>query len=229
MPGSVRLFGPWYLEMFTKTTWFTVPLIWLPIAGYILRQSVAQQLASGVGLTTALSRSGACFLFGNFVWTVRLALPSISSPPGGLTRDPPYHVQILEYTLHRFLFHIDHYLPDRPFFLMLHFLLHGIHHYVPASRLSPFLPEASIPPDLSLLSQMDRMRLVMPPLLFTALQAPFTKLAHSIFPNWMANGIIAGAFTFYVLYDVMHYALHHTKLPEVRCAVFIPSFPPAPP
>ncbi|GAA5970113.1 hypothetical protein JCM8115_001245 [Rhodotorula mucilaginosa] len=168
MPGSVRLFGPWYLEMFTKTTWFTVPLIWLPIAGYILRQSVAQQLASGVGLTTALSRSGACFLFGNFVWT------------------------ILEYTLHRFLFHIDHYLPDRPFFLMLHFLLHGIHHYVP----------------------MDRMRLVMPPLLFTALQAPFTKLAHSIFPNWMANGIIAGAFTFYVLYDVMHYALHHTKLPE---------------
>ena len=72
MPGSVRLFGPWYLEMFTKTTWFTVPLIWLPIAGYILRQSVAQQLASGVGLTTALSRSGACFLFGNFVWTVSL-------------------------------------------------------------------------------------------------------------------------------------------------------------
>jgi hypothetical protein len=26
--------------------------------------------------------------------------------------------------------------------------------------------------------------------------------------------IIAGAFTFYVLYDTMHYALHHTKLPK---------------
>lgn len=63
---------------------------------------------------------------------------------------------------------------------------------------------------------MDRMRLVMPPLLFTVLQAPFTRLAHTLFPNWMANGIISGSFTFYVLYDVMHYALHHTKLPEVR-------------
>lgn len=62
---------------------------------------------------------------------------------------------------------------------------------------------------------MDRMRLVMPPLLFFALQTPFTKLAHKLFPAWMANGIISGAFVFYVAYDVMHYALHHTKLPEV--------------
>lgn len=75
MPGSARLFGPWYLEMFTKTTWYTVPLIWLPIAGYLLRQSVAQQLAGGVGLATTLSRTGACFLVGNFVWTVSLRSP----------------------------------------------------------------------------------------------------------------------------------------------------------
>ncbi|GAA6009777.1 hypothetical protein JCM10207_004192 [Rhodosporidiobolus poonsookiae] len=80
----------------------------------------------------------------------------------------------------------------RPFFLMLHFLLHGIHHYIP----------------------MDRMRLVMPPLLFFVLQAPFTRLAHVLFPNWMANGIITGSSVFYVLYGVMHCALHYTKLPE---------------
>jgi 4-hydroxysphinganine ceramide fatty acyl 2-hydroxylase len=41
---------------------------------------------------------------------------------------------MLEYGLHRFLFHIDYWLPDRPFFLMLHFLLHGIHHYMPMDR-----------------------------------------------------------------------------------------------
>lgn len=63
---------------------------------------------------------------------------------------------------------------------------------------------------------MDRLRLVMPPTLFALLQHPFTRLAHNLFPNWMANGIIAGSFAFYVAYDVMHYALHHTKLPEVR-------------
>ncbi|GAA6024564.1 hypothetical protein JCM10207_008654 [Rhodosporidiobolus poonsookiae] len=168
LPGSARLFGPWYLEIFTMTSWYVVPAIWLPIAGYIFRQSIVQQLAAGLPLVTAFSRTGLCFLVGNVIWT------------------------LLEYTLHRFLFHIDEHLPDRPFFLMLHFLLHGIHHYIP----------------------MDRMRLVMPPLLFFVLQAPFTRLAHVLFPNWMANGIIAGSFVFYVLYDVMHYALHHTKLPE---------------
>ncbi|BGP43104.1 fatty acid alpha-hydroxylase [Rhodotorula kratochvilovae] len=168
LPRPARLFGPWYLEVFTMTSWYVVPLIWLPITAYILRQSVVQQLAVGVSLGTTVARTGACFLFGNFVWT------------------------LLEYTMHRFLFHIDEHLPDRPFFLMLHFLLHGIHHYIP----------------------MDRLRLVMPPLLFGLLQAPFTKLAHALFPAWMANGIIAGSFAFYVAYDVMHYALHHTKLPE---------------
>lgn len=75
---------------------------------------------------------------------------------------------------------------------MLHFLLHGIHHYLP----------------------MDRLRLVMPPTLFFVLETPFTNLAHAIFPKAVANGIISGAFTFYILYDLMHYALHHTKLPQ---------------
>jgi 4-hydroxysphinganine ceramide fatty acyl 2-hydroxylase len=36
----------------------------------------------------------------------------------------------------------------------------------------------------------------MPPLLFGALQTPFTRLAHTIFPTAMANGVIAGSFTF---------------------------------
>lgn len=60
----------------------------------------------------------------------------------------------------------------------------------------------------------DRLRLVMPPTLFAALSYPFCKLAHALFPNWMANGIIAGSFAFYILYDMMHYALHHTQLPQ---------------
>jgi 4-hydroxysphinganine ceramide fatty acyl 2-hydroxylase len=116
----------------------------------------------------AVAKTLACFFAGNVIWT------------------------ILEYTLHRFLFHVDHYLPDQNWALLLHFLLHGIHHYLP----------------------MDRLRLVMPPTLFFALQVPFTKLAHVIFPKAVANGIIAGAFTFYILYDCMHYALHHTRLPQ---------------
>jgi sterol desaturase/sphingolipid hydroxylase (fatty acid hydroxylase superfamily) len=109
-----------------------------------------------------------CFFAGNIIWT------------------------ILEYTLHRFLFHVDHYLPEKNWAMLLHFLLHGIHHYLP----------------------MDQLRLVMPPTLFLALETPFTNLAHLIFPKAIANGIIAGAFTFYILYDCMHFALHHTRLPQ---------------
>ena len=36
----------------------------------------------------------------------------------------------------------------------------------------------------------------MPPALFGALQLPFTQLAYVLFPTPVANGIIAGAFTF---------------------------------
>ncbi|KAF8151926.1 fatty acid-2 hydroxylase [Mycena galopus ATCC 62051] len=113
------------------------------------------------------SVTAVCFFAGNIIWT------------------------ILEYTLHRFLFHIDDLLPDHPTMILLHFTMHGVHHYLP----------------------MDRLRLVMPPILFGTLQAPFTALAHKLFPAAVANGIISGAFTFYILYDCMHYALHHTQLP----------------
>ncbi|ORY74786.1 inositolphosphorylceramide-B C-26 hydroxylase [Leucosporidium creatinivorum] len=167
LPHPARLFGPSYLEMFTRTPWYVVPLIWVPITLYILYLSVSQQLDKGTEWGTAWARTGACFLLGNFIWT------------------------LLEYTMHRFVFHIEEYLPDRPFFLMLHFLLHGIHHYLP----------------------MDGLRLVMPPILFTVLQAPFTKLGHLLFPPFMANGIIAGAFAFYVAYDMAHYFFHHASLP----------------
>lgn len=36
----------------------------------------------------------------------------------------------------------------------------------------------------------------MPPILFSVLQAPFTRLAYMLFPTAVANGIISGSFTF---------------------------------
>ncbi|KAH9926748.1 oxidoreductase [Fomitopsis serialis] len=184
---SPRLFGPGYLEVFTRTSWYVVPMVWLPIAGYMFVRSLVQYTLGGNSLplftqnpaaplkvfmaihipTSAVVKTTMCFFLGNFVWT------------------------ILEYVFHRFLFHIDKLLPDNPAGITLHFLTHGIHHYLP----------------------MDRLRLVMPPVLFSVLSFPMTQLAHALFPPAMANGVIAGAFVFYVLYDCMHYALHHTKLP----------------
>ncbi|KAF7300688.1 Ceramide very long chain fatty acid hydroxylase [Mycena chlorophos] len=186
VPESARLFGSPILESMTRTVWYVVPIFWGPIFSYLAVRSLVQfqfgsfilppfthhpaiplSLISASLTPESILKLAACFFTGNVIWT------------------------ILEYTLHRFLFHIDDLLPDRPIAILLHFLLHGVHHYLP----------------------MDRLRLVMPPTLFWALQAPFTYLAHQLFPAAIANGLISGAFAFYILYDCMHYALHHTNLP----------------
>lgn len=110
-------------QMFTRTEWYVVPIVWAPIFAVLFLRSALQfanQAPPSVFHSSAYTplsvlsipasafmKTGVCFLLGNVIWT------------------------ILEYTLHRFLFHIDAWLPDTPLFLTLHFLLHGIHHYLP--------------------------------------------------------------------------------------------------
>lgn len=158
--GSAPIFGN-FLEPISKTPWFVVPILWIPVDMYVFSLGVRNlpmpwvvgPLMYGIGL---------------FIWT------------------------FLEYCMHRFLFHLDDHLPDHPFFLMLHFLLHGVHHYLP----------------------MDRLRLVMPPALLTVLAFPFWKLVHFLLPEPFAKAGFAGGFMGYILYDVTHYSLHHVRLPE---------------
>ncbi|ETS78961.1 hypothetical protein PFICI_08814 [Pestalotiopsis fici W106-1] len=118
---------------------------------------------------TGWTQVATCFGFGLFLWS------------------------LVEYVLHRFLFHLDGYLPDNRVGITLHFLLHGVHHYLP----------------------MDRYRLVMPPTLFVVLATPFWKLAHAIFYwNWhMATAVFCGGIFGYICYDLTHYFLHHQNLP----------------
>lgn len=40
----------------------------------------------------------------------------------------------LEYGLHRFLFHYDDQMPENQLMFLLHFVLHGFHHYLPMDR-----------------------------------------------------------------------------------------------
>lgn len=118
-----RLFGPSYLECFTRTPWFVVPMVWLPIAASLFYRSAQQYSLLEQGQPelvpfktqvafspSAMAYTTACFAAGGFVWT------------------------LLEYIIHRFLFHVDDLLPDMAPFLTLHFLLHGIHHYLPMDR-----------------------------------------------------------------------------------------------
>lgn len=99
---------------------------------------------------------------------------------------------LIEYCMHRFLFHIEYFLPDNSTSITLHFILHGIHHYLP----------------------MDTNRLVLPPVLFILLAYPFFKLAFNIFSFYIACSIFSGGMLGYILYDVTHYFLHHKQLPK---------------
>lgn len=83
------------------------------------------------------------------------------------------------------------YLPDNRVGITAHFLLHGIHHYLP----------------------MDKYRLVMPPTLFIALATPFYKLAHTVFfYDWYAaTAVFCGGIFGYICYDLTHYFLHHKQ------------------
>ncbi|KAL8970471.1 MAG: hypothetical protein Q9183_001507 [Haloplaca sp. 2 TL-2023] len=100
---------------------------------------------------------------------------------------------LVEYGMHRGLFHVDKYLPDNRVAITGHFLLHGIHHYIP----------------------MDKYRLVMPPTLFIVLATPFYKLAHTVFYwDWyVATAVFCGGIFGYICYDCTHYFLHHKDLP----------------
>ncbi|KAK9458071.1 hypothetical protein V1511DRAFT_454969 [Dipodascopsis uninucleata] len=98
----------------------------------------------------------------------------------------------VEYLLHRMLFHMDERLPDNRYALTIHFLLHGVHHYLP----------------------MDKLRLVMPPALFIILATPFYRLAHLLFPYHIGMAIFCGGIFGYICYDMTHYFLHHAVLPE---------------
>lgn len=128
-----------------------------------------------------------CVIFGTVLAGQHLSLPSLV----GHWIFGICFWTLTEYVLHRCLFHLDYYLPDNRVAITLHFLLHGIHHYLP----------------------MDRLRLVMPPTLFIALATPFWSLAHAvIWYNWHAAvAAYSGGIFGYICYDCTHYFLHHKK------------------
>ena len=96
-----------------------------------------------------------------------------------------------EYLLHRFVFHAeDWWLPDSPKFLAHHFLLHGIHHAFP----------------------MDRFRLVFPIIPgYIVFLIFFIAPMKAVIPDGINGPLIAGSMIGYVIYDLIHYFLHHSS------------------
>ncbi|MFQ5701791.1 MAG: sterol desaturase family protein [Acidobacteriota bacterium] len=95
---------------------------------------------------------------------------------------------IAEYILHRFVFHFE---PSLGPLRRLHYLMHGVHHDYPK----------------------DSRRLVMPPWVAVILACPFIGLFRAALgPGALFFSVSSGFLTGYLIYDMIHYALHHAPL-----------------
>ncbi|XP_010538659.1 PREDICTED: dihydroceramide fatty acyl 2-hydroxylase FAH2 [Tarenaya hassleriana] len=147
-----RFFESEFWEFLTRTVWWAIPTIWLPVVFYSISISARMgHTFPNIGLLVAL---------GVLIWT------------------------LLEYTLHRFLFHIN---TTSYWGNTLHYLLHGCHHKHP----------------------MDGLRLVFPPAATAILCIPFWKVLHLLATPSTAPALFGGGLLGYVMYDVTHYYLHH--------------------
>ncbi|KAG6483916.1 dihydroceramide fatty acyl 2-hydroxylase FAH1-like [Zingiber officinale] len=147
-----RFFQNEILEFLTRTVWWAVPVIWLPVVCWCLAMSIER------GIT--LPQLALVVATGILLWT------------------------LIEYTLHRFLFHIKtkSYRGNT-----LHYLMHGCHHKHP----------------------MDGLRLVFPPAATAILCIPFWNLAKLISIPTISPALFGGGLLGYVMYDCTHYYLHH--------------------
>ncbi|CAF2290534.1 hypothetical protein YC2023_047124 [Brassica napus] len=92
----------------------------------------------------------------------------------------------IEYTLHRFLFHIK---TKSYWGNTAHYLLHGCHHKHP----------------------MDHLRLVFPPTATLILCFPFWNIVKLFTTPSVTPVLFGGGMLGYVMYDVTHYYLHHAQ------------------
>jgi 4-hydroxysphinganine ceramide fatty acyl 2-hydroxylase len=134
-PKCARLFRSDFLEAFSKTAWWVVPAVWLPVCAALWAPYARSPQADPAEAAVLLAS-------GVFIWT------------------------LVEYSLHRWVFHLDGATPDAPAALTAHFLIHGVHHKIP----------------------LDRYRLVMPPVMLAPLAAAVYALFRVLIP--VESGII---------------------------------------
>ncbi|KAF3854383.1 hypothetical protein F7725_022438 [Dissostichus mawsoni] len=109
----IRLFGNPLLEAGTKTSWYWVPVVWLPIVLYyswycyttLAKGTTRLELTSDFSIPIHKYLFPLLFLMGWFLWS------------------------FIEYCIHRFVFHMKP--PAHNYYLItIHFLLHGQHHKI---------------------------------------------------------------------------------------------------
>jgi len=93
---------------------------------------------------------------------------------------------LVEYWIHRTIFHFE---PENGIGAKLHWMVHGVHHDHPN----------------------DPRRLVLPPALSVPFAVLFLWLFVTIFGSPLGLAVCAGFYVGYLLYDMVHFALHHSR------------------
>mgnify|MGYP001796005180 CR=1 FL=1 len=112
---KLRLFESSFVEFFSKTPWYIVPIVWIPVvilAAFVAFKELSQGLSGPENMRNELHHSPLVYILFCLLFLCGVAVWSF-----------------IEYCLHRFLFHIN---PpdDSPFWITFHFFLHGQHHKV---------------------------------------------------------------------------------------------------
>eukprot|EP00041_Stephanoeca_diplocostata_P010329 m.164117 g.164117 ORF g.164117 m.164117 type:complete len:317 (-) comp18111_c0_seq50:393-1343(-) len=185
MRPTFRMFRFTLCETFAATSWWVIPVLWIPVALFLARLSLELEMSRVVdpgfddvsvsGHMNATSRDstavltvytsfGIWFLIGLTIWS------------------------IFEYGLHRFLFH--HKMnTSSEFLIRWHYVLHGQHHKFP----------------------LDKGRLVFPPVAATiAACIVYFGLLSPMIPDTAQRLAAMSGFTVgYISYDMLHYYVHH--------------------
>uniref|UniRef100_A0A452UE68 Fatty acid 2-hydroxylase n=1 Tax=Ursus maritimus TaxID=29073 RepID=A0A452UE68_URSMA len=167
----IRLFHSDLIEALSKSVWYSVPIIWMPLMLYVSWSHYRTLAQGNVRLFESFSTGNVgsfpesafpgLFVLGMLLWS------------------------LMEYLIHRFLFHMK---PpsDSHYLIMLHFVLHGQHHKAP----------------------FDESRLVFPPVPASLGIAFFYIILRLLLPEAVAGTMFAGGLLGYVIYDMIHYYLH---------------------
>ena len=183
--SPLRFFESDWAEAATRTPWWLVPLVWLPIAAYAAFVGCRLAMDGRTGDLGGFGFGDGSFgdgLFGG-VWLRWMCL--VSAWVAGY-----WFWGVLEYAFHRFAFHRA---PTSSVGITLHFLMHGCHHKAPA----------------------DACRLVFPPAAAAPVIWFFRRAFRSVIGGYLGAGeaasalFFSGCLTGYVAYDCVHYFLHH--------------------
>lgn len=98
------------LEALSRTHWYMVPAVWVPVAARLCMECVGMRCDECTGMRCLV------FLFGFLSWT------------------------LLEYTFHRFIFHHRFKWLGPKWGRRVHFLIHGVHHLLPHDNLRLVFP-----------------------------------------------------------------------------------------